>query len=354
MFRLCFLRLHQPVDTTCCYGYDPIILQNVVNNWLHSLSLESKKISRDLDSRLGEIATVAKCNVNVRHHDVIWLKVCYKTLAAGFSIKIENLTRGNIRLFKTDAINQKYLHQKRDKLCTSFMCISLSSKIIRWISLLNICYTICKMKYLSFWMWLSLPDQHCQYCYVKHCGLFFNFLIYLFKKNLEDISPFCGTMDTPVSDFWWRFLRVSKPEWASLFTLGGGTCVTCSLRFTSGVTPADLLTANMIVELISSTYLWAGIGGAQNQDLPTELCWLSLLCGIFIGYNHFWPCWNFCPVIRTENTGKLKSHFSIYCQEDFSQVSCIKNSYVSIQWWLQSDDKICVTRIRYDLLDLWC
>ena len=25
---------------------------------------------------------------------------------------------------------------------------------------------------------------------------------YFFKKNLEDISPFCGATDTPVLDFW--------------------------------------------------------------------------------------------------------------------------------------------------------
>ena len=37
-------------------------------------------------------------------------------------------------------------------------------------------------------------------------------------------------------DFW-----VSKPERAALFTLGGGICVICSLRFTCGVTLANLL-----------------------------------------------------------------------------------------------------------------
>ena len=34
---------------------------------------------------------------------------------------------------------------------------------------------------------------------------------------------------------------VSKPEWAALFVLGRGICVTHLLRFTSGATPADLL-----------------------------------------------------------------------------------------------------------------
>ena len=33
----------------------------------------------------------------------------------------------------------------------------------------------------------------------------------LFKKKLEDISPFRGSTDTPVLDFWWRLLWVSKP-----------------------------------------------------------------------------------------------------------------------------------------------
>ena len=57
-------------------------------------------------------------------------------------------------------------------------------------------------------------------------------------------------------------LWISKPEWAALFALGGGVCVTCSLRFTSGVTPADLLVASMAAELVSSTYLRPGISEA--------------------------------------------------------------------------------------------
>ena len=65
------------------------------------------------------------------------------------------------------------------------------------------------------------------------------------------MSPFCGDTDTPVLDFW-----TSKPEWAALFVPWPpqpppdpllvyvlrvtGVCVTCPLRITSGVTPADL------------------------------------------------------------------------------------------------------------------
>ena len=45
-----------------------------------------------------------------------------------------------------------------------------------------------------------------------------------------------------------HLLWVSKPEWAALFALGRGIRVTCSLRFTSGATPANLLVASMAAE----------------------------------------------------------------------------------------------------------
>ena len=41
-------------------------------------------------------------------------------------------------------------------------------------------------------------------------------------------------------------------------------CVTPSLRFTSGVTPADLLVASIAAKPFSSIHLLADIGGAQN------------------------------------------------------------------------------------------
>ena len=57
-----------------------------------------------------------------------------------------------------------------------------------------------------------------------------------FKKNLADISPFCEATDTHVLDFWSCLLKVLK--WAALFMLG--IHVSHSLKFTSGVIPADL------------------------------------------------------------------------------------------------------------------
>ena len=55
-----------------------------------------------------------------------------------------------------------------------------------------------------------------------------------------------GATDIPVSDLWWRLLWVSKPEWATLFTLHSGVCDTHSLRFTTGVTPEDILPATKV------------------------------------------------------------------------------------------------------------
>ena len=116
-------------------------------------------------------------------------------------------------------------------------------------------------------------------------------LFFIKEKFLEDISPFCGATDTPVLDFWWCLLWVLKPEWAASFTLGRGVCVTCSLRFTSGVMTADLLVASMAAKPFSSTYMQAGIGGAQTgicHATTTPLCetrqmfyrlnWLGDIC----------------------------------------------------------------------------
>ena len=104
--------------------------------------------------------------------------------------------------------------------------------------------------------------------------------IHFLKKNLEDISPFCGATDTPVLDFWLCLLWVSKLEWAALFTHDGGTCVTSSLRFTSGVTPADLLAASNgswanLFHIPVSRHWWGSKLRPivpQINALPTELC----------------------------------------------------------------------------------
>ena len=75
----------------------------------------------------------------------------------------------------------------------------------------------------------------------------------------------------PFLDLRWCLLCFSKLEWVALFVLGGDVHVTCSLRFTSNATPADLLVASMSVEPFSSTSLQASIGGAEDRDLLTYI-----------------------------------------------------------------------------------
>ena len=89
-----------------------------------------------------------------------------------------------------------------------------------------------------------------------------------FKNFLEDMSPFCGATDTPISDFWRCLLWVSKPE--------------CFLPYLSLVEAYVLhymfpeihlwcdtcwpLGGQHGSQAVSSTYL-QGIGGTQNQEL---------------------------------------------------------------------------------------
>ena len=70
---------------------------------------------------------------------------------------------------------------------------------------------------------------------------------------------------------------------SALFATGGGICVKHSLGCTSGATPADLLSASMVAEPISSTYLqrhWWDLNGRPlapwANAQPTELCRLEL------------------------------------------------------------------------------
>ena len=63
------------------------------------------------------------------------------------------------------------------------------------------------------------------------------------------MSNFCGATDTPVLDFWWHLPWVSKPGWIPCFC-ASSPAHNGFLRFTSGPTPADLLTVS-----ITNTFL---------------------------------------------------------------------------------------------------
>ena len=107
------------------------------------------------------------------------------------------------------------------------------------------------------------------------------------------MSPFCGATDTPILNFWWCLLWVSKPEWVLPYLSLAEAYVLCYmfLRFTSGATPADLLAASMVAEL-SLPHTCKALVGLETRSyhaithsvrsgrpdaLPTELSWLGTI-----------------------------------------------------------------------------
>ena len=92
---------------------------------------------------------------------------------------------------------------------------------------------------------------------------------------LEDMSPFWGGTDTPSLDDVW----VSKPEAAALFELCRGICVTHSLRFTSGVTPADRLVASMAAKPSLPHTCKALVGlKTGSYHATTQSAYITSLC----------------------------------------------------------------------------
>ena len=94
---------------------------------------------------------------------------------------------------------------------------------------------------------------------------------------MEDLSPFGGVTDTPVLDFWWHLLRVSKP----VDPLHACFLACVILRFTSGATPADCIELWNIEEQKSIK---------REAILPT----LLLLVDVSIPSGSEMECWA-CP-----------------------------------------------------------
>ena len=83
------------------------------------------------------------------------------------------------------------------------------SSIIKWeINRFFLSYCIC---YIIDTTWTLFYLK----LHSTHWKSFFLLFIYLFiyLNFLLDTCPFFGATDTPVSDFWWCLLWVSKPEW---------------------------------------------------------------------------------------------------------------------------------------------
>ena len=72
-------------------------------------------------------------------------------------------------------------------------------------------------------------------------------------------------------------------------TLDRGIHIIQSLRFTSGVTPADLLAASMATELISFPYLQVCIGGAWDWEKLHHIRMLYRLsyAGFVLAMGHY-------------------------------------------------------------------
>ena len=77
-----------------------------------------------------------------------------------------------------------------------------------------------------------------------------------------------GATETPVLDFWWHLLQVSKREKAALFTLGGGVHDIYSLRFTSGVTPLPVYMASIAASYFPHVCFSRGGMPDLNQRPP--------------------------------------------------------------------------------------
>ena len=90
-----------------------------------------------------------------------------------------------------------------------------------------------------------------------------------------------GATGTPVLDFWWHLLRISKPEWVLPYSLFcWGKCNIHFTRSTSSVIPIDLLW--QASQLITSPYACSEVGlssdmngqspGQKTNALPLASC----------------------------------------------------------------------------------
>ena len=97
---------------------------------------------------------------------------------------------------------------------------------------------------------------------LKHRGKCVNFL---FVGHI-DMSYF-GATGTPVLDFWWRLLWVSKPEWVLPYLHHGGECHVHSPRSTSGATTCQPLDGRHAASPVPTYYCRGEVAGIQTRAL---------------------------------------------------------------------------------------
>ena len=127
---------------------------------------------------------------------------------------------------------------------------------------------------------------------VKRChNFFFKFFLKVFFDGHIHMSYF-GATGTPVLDFWWRLLWVSKPEWVLPYSHCEGKCNVHFLRSTSGATccrPLD----------------------GQHYGAPTRFisCPRILLCGTS-EFEYFIMYTLTESEIKTQQTYEIEDHYS--------------------------------------------
>ena len=92
----------------------------------------------------------------------------------------------------------------------------------------------------------------------------------LIQFNSLNLSPFCGTTETLVLDFWWYLPWISQPRWIPRLHTSPPPS-SSFLRLTSGATPVDLLAASMTAKLFDPhTCHQALVGLVPRSHVPLD------------------------------------------------------------------------------------
>ena len=115
----------------------------------------------------------------------------------------------------------------------------------------NLCFQLFDLRYFS----LKYQSMSSQYMF-----FFFNFFV--------GHMSICGATDTPVLDFWWRLLWVSKPEWVLPYSnFAEAYVIIRSLRFTSGATPLPVYNASIAASRLPHMRVSAEVE-CQDSNCP--------------------------------------------------------------------------------------
>ena len=116
---------------------------------------------------------------------------------------------------------KRWMHRiNQEKLCSVWLIYAYMKRIVNS----HVRYLIWIQDLLFRWTYHTLPLL-LSLCLRTHPRVlsFWVLCLQLFFKKNEDIDHFSGTTDTPVLDFWWCLLFVSK-QWIPQIHLRWNTC----------------------------------------------------------------------------------------------------------------------------------